>query len=61
MEKPGAYYDMVHRALLEMRPPCTACGQKYDGASWSGRCYDCHDRSLVPYESGEDFIAWRDL
>ena len=22
--------------------PCKRCKKFYEGASWSGRCYDCH-------------------
>ena len=42
----------------EMRPVCHTCGRKFMGASWSGRCFQCHNDNLVPYESGEDYIGW---
>ncbi len=45
-------------AYLEvMQKPCTRCGWRFDGASWSGRCFDCHDLMACPYESGEDYIG----
>jgi len=43
--------------LEAMRPSCTRCGQKFEGASWSGRCYACHNETLRPYVSGEDYIG----
>lgn len=39
-------------------PVCRTCGRKFMGASWLGRCFQCHNDSLVPYESGEDYIGW---
>lgn len=47
--------------LEESRPPCFDCGYKYSGASWLGKCYACHNGSLVPYQSGEDYVGWRDM
>jgi len=43
---------------------CRECWQPRPGASWSGRCLDCHEATLVPVgpegveESGE---TWSDL
>lgn len=40
-----------------MNSTCIRCHFPFDGASWSGRCYDCHNDLLMPYESGEDYIG----
>jgi hypothetical protein len=33
------------------------CGHVIDGPAFNGRCYPCHNASLVPYESGDDYIG----
>jgi len=43
--------------LKTMRRPCARCGKDFDGASWMGRCFNCHDLMARPYESGEDYIG----
>lgn len=40
-----------------VRKPCIRCGKKFEGASWSGRCFNCHDLMANPFESGEDYIG----
>jgi Zn finger protein HypA/HybF involved in hydrogenase expression len=40
-----------------MRKPCVRCNEYFEGASWLGRCRECHDLIALPYESGEDYIG----
>lgn len=40
-----------------VRKPCIRCNKKFEGASWDGRCSNCHDLIATPYESGEDYIG----
>ena len=40
-----------------MRKPCSRCSNHYEGASWSGRCLNCHDLMARPYETGEDYTG----
>jgi Zn finger protein HypA/HybF involved in hydrogenase expression len=40
-----------------MRQPCRRCKKYFEGASWSGLCFNCHDLMALPYESGEDYIG----
>jgi hypothetical protein len=40
-----------------MQKPCISCGWRFDGASWNGRCFNCHDLMASPHESGEDYIG----
>lgn len=40
-----------------MRKPCVRCNEYFEGASWLGRCRECHELMALPYESGEDYIG----
>ena len=44
-------------AMLEWE--CPGCRDTVTGAAFNGRCYPCHVKSLVPYDSGEDYIGVR--
>lgn len=38
---------------------CPDCGGESSGARWGSRmvCLDCHEASLLPPESGDDYIG----
>jgi hypothetical protein len=55
-EAEQAEWDAYRDAMLK---PCIRCGKDFEGASYMGRCFNCHDLMARPYESGEDFIGIR--
>ena len=53
-ESDQAEWEMYVKA---MRQPCRKCKQLFEGASWDGHCFNCHDLMANLYESGEDYIG----
>ena len=43
--------------VAAMKKPCVCCKEKFEGASWSGRCFNCNELMARPYESGEEYIG----
>lgn len=50
----GDYDRTFCEFCFDLIPPCRDCGNKPDGAKWNGRCFDCHNASLLPPSSFED-------
>lgn len=50
-----------HGAIVDVARMCPRCREPIEGATWNGRCFDCHTASLLPPERwSDDGTPWDD-
>lgn len=56
----GLLVDDVTGQVLDVAVRCTRCGEFITGCRWNGgRCFDCHQATLLPPERwGDDGTPW---